>query len=354
MAFVFLCHASEDKPLVEPIQLALLNAGHKVFFDKQSLPPGGDYQTRILEAINRCDVFIFIASSASISEGKYTLSELKFARMRWATPVNRVLPVIIGGVSPGDLDPYLKTVTAMSVSGNVAAEVRVEVDVMLKNLKWSERRRFMNWMAIGAAVVALLVTVYLNLSPKALLPPGLSEITNKTNIIPSVDKKTQVEPEDASINFTVLEMDSNPGKTPTNTVKSTSSVRSTLNKSLPESTNGWLVDVIVKVPEYDSNGYSWEKNSPPDLAIGIKAKKDEKSKFYPSQIVGWGVLATMDCRDSYSCKFSNVKVTDKKFELGVVNVNAVNSKIMAIGECELEKPCNLGNIKVEFDWNNYY
>lgn len=126
------------------------------------------------------------------------------------------------------------------------------------------------------------------------------------------------------------------------------------NLSLPQSDNGWIVDVLVRVPEFDKNGSSWDKKGAPDIALGLKAKGDAKSKTWPSQIVGWGVLATMNCKDTYFCKFRNIKVNNKSVEIAVINVNATNSQVMALGECELEKPCRIGVIDVEFDWSNYY
>jgi len=128
MSSVFLCHASEDKPFVEPIQLALTSAGCKVFYDEQSLPPGGDYQARIRTAIDNCDVFVFIASAASIAPGRFTLTELQFVRERWPSPVARVLPVATAGIKPQDLPSYLQAATVLTVRGNTAAEVRSAVE----------------------------------------------------------------------------------------------------------------------------------------------------------------------------------------------------------------------------------
>jgi hypothetical protein len=127
MQTVFLCHASEDKPLAEPIQLALANAGYEVFYDERSLPPGGDYHDRIRQAINKCDLFIFLISKASISSGKYTLTELGFAREKWPSPVNRALAVLLEDIPVAEIPSYLSSTTILSAKGNVAAEVRVAV-----------------------------------------------------------------------------------------------------------------------------------------------------------------------------------------------------------------------------------
>ncbi len=72
---IFLSYASEDRALAEDIQLALAGAGHEVFFDRQSLPAGGDYHQRIRAAVNGTDLFVFLISPDSIDAGGYALTE---------------------------------------------------------------------------------------------------------------------------------------------------------------------------------------------------------------------------------------------------------------------------------------
>jgi hypothetical protein len=52
MARVFLSYAVEDVQLAEKIQVALLAQGFTVFFGDR-LPPAGDYQSRIFQAIRK-------------------------------------------------------------------------------------------------------------------------------------------------------------------------------------------------------------------------------------------------------------------------------------------------------------
>lgn len=120
---IFLSYASEDRSLAEEIQLALLGAGHVVFFDKASLPAGGDYHSRIEAAVKRCDLFIFLISPNSVASGSYALTELKFARLRWHHPKERVLPVRLHGTAWEAIPPYLKSVTVLEPEGNVPAEI---------------------------------------------------------------------------------------------------------------------------------------------------------------------------------------------------------------------------------------
>ena len=173
MPSVFLCHASEDKPRVEPIQLALANAGCEVFYDEQSLPAGGDYQARIHTAIDNCDLFVFIATPASIAPGKFTLTELKFARDRWPSPVNRVLPVVIGALKPPELPNYLQAATVLTVSGNAAAEVRAAVESMLRHLKGKPPRRWVVWLSVASGILAALLGGYrfMTRSPEIVVQP---------------------------------------------------------------------------------------------------------------------------------------------------------------------------------------
>lgn len=120
---VFLTHASEDEKVATEICLALRGAGHDVFFDADDLPPGGDYNTRIRDAIDASDALVFLVSPHSVDAGSYTLSELKFAKQRWPKPWGHVLPVMVSETVLGEVDPYLTAVTVLKPSGNRAAEV---------------------------------------------------------------------------------------------------------------------------------------------------------------------------------------------------------------------------------------
>ena len=124
---IFLSHASEDRSLAREIRLALLGSGHQVFFDEESLLAGGNFHSRILAEVNGSDLFIFLISPHSLSSGKYTLSELKYARRKWPDPSEHVLPVMIECVPLEHIDEYLKAVTILEPAGNIAAEVAAEV-----------------------------------------------------------------------------------------------------------------------------------------------------------------------------------------------------------------------------------
>jgi TIR domain len=120
---IFLSYASEDRDLAEEIQLALLGAGHSVFFDKASLPAGGDFHSQIERAVQHSDIFVFLISPHSVAKGSYALTELKFARIKWHHPKNKVLPVRLHGTPWEAIPPYLKSITVLEPEGSAPAEV---------------------------------------------------------------------------------------------------------------------------------------------------------------------------------------------------------------------------------------
>ena len=90
---IFLSHSSEQRAEAERLAIALRTRRHKVFLDVDDLPPSGDYQARIQSGIQRCDLFCFLISPQSVAVGRFTLSEIAFAKKRWPDPTGHVVPV---------------------------------------------------------------------------------------------------------------------------------------------------------------------------------------------------------------------------------------------------------------------
>ena len=126
--FIVLSYASEQRDIAEQIKLALTASDHKVFFDRDSLPPGDDYHSRIRKAVQDSDAFIFLISPHSIAQGGYTLTELKYAREKWPEPKQKVLPVMIEKTDYSQIPPYLKAVKVLEPSGSAPAEVTAVIE----------------------------------------------------------------------------------------------------------------------------------------------------------------------------------------------------------------------------------
>ena len=127
---VFLSFASPDRRTAQRIQLALLGGQHHVFFDDASLPPGGDYHTRIRKAIEASDLFVVLISPHFTARRRYAHSEVEIAKARWPTPWGHVLPVLVRPTDLQNLDPYLGSATILKPSGDIAAEVAAKIDQM--------------------------------------------------------------------------------------------------------------------------------------------------------------------------------------------------------------------------------
>ena len=132
---IFISYASEQRATAEEIALALREEGHQVFFDRSELPEGDAYNARIREAVRACDLLLFLVSPEAVADGRYTLTELKFAEERWASPAGHVLPVMVRPTESAAIPAYLRAVVVLRPAGNVAAEV-VEAAQRLLRPRW--------------------------------------------------------------------------------------------------------------------------------------------------------------------------------------------------------------------------
>jgi hypothetical protein len=127
---IFLSYASEDRSTAEAIAFSLRDRGHEVFLDRDGLRVGEGFDKSIEQAVNKSNIFIFLISPQSVEEGRYTLTELTFARQKWPSPSGHVLPVRVRTTSRDQIPSYLKAVTILEPHGNVAAETSAKVDQM--------------------------------------------------------------------------------------------------------------------------------------------------------------------------------------------------------------------------------
>lgn len=155
MGKVFLSYASDDRKLARDIQARLRQHGHDVFFDEDTLKPSDGYDRMIRDRIAKSDVMVFLCSRASLSEGRYTLTELEMAQRLWANPEGRVLPVLIGDITFDDLPSYIKGLSAYRYKGDPVTEVTHLAEEMVSTRRRKKR------MSVGAALGALAVAVIL-------------------------------------------------------------------------------------------------------------------------------------------------------------------------------------------------
>jgi len=143
---IFLSYASPDREQAQSIYLALRDQGHRVFFDRADLPAGDEYHNRIREAIEDCQLFIFLVTPQALDAESYTLSELEIADKSR----RKLLPVALADIDFSKLPPSLKAVTVLRPDGNIAASVAAAVHRIATSLK-------RKWLKRAAAVSGLLV-----------------------------------------------------------------------------------------------------------------------------------------------------------------------------------------------------
>jgi formylglycine-generating enzyme required for sulfatase activity len=148
---IFLSYASEDREVAEAIHLALSAQGHDVFFDREDLPSGDEFNIRIRHAIERTDLFVFLVSAQALDAGSYTLNELEIAEKTWKRPAGRLLPVMLRPIGLDQLPAFLKSVTLLEAPGNLPAAV---ADAVYR-IAQSRRRVTFTKVARGFAVAVI-------------------------------------------------------------------------------------------------------------------------------------------------------------------------------------------------------
>ncbi|MGA7192990.1 MAG: toll/interleukin-1 receptor domain-containing protein [Anaerolineales bacterium] len=78
---VFLCHASQDKPVVRELSRRLVGEGWiDTWVDEKKLLPGQDWRTEIEEAVETSDIVIICLSTNSVTKEGFVQKELRYAR----------------------------------------------------------------------------------------------------------------------------------------------------------------------------------------------------------------------------------------------------------------------------------
>src|SRR6266511_2004824 len=184
---IFLSYASEQSEAATHIELSLKGEGYSVFRDRTALPPGESFDARILTAIEESDLFIFLISRESISPGRYTLTELKFAEQKWGHPAGHVLPVLIEPVPKEAIPIFLRAVTILQPQGNVTAEVAAEVARMTAPW-WRRMLQPRRLVPTAAFMVIIVVVAWMGL-------PGYLERREQERQAAKLEKQSQLKAE---------------------------------------------------------------------------------------------------------------------------------------------------------------
>lgn len=135
MAYIFLSYAHEDIDLAQKLFFALTNLKHHVFFDKQSLQIGNEYNFNIIDNIRKSDLSVLLLSPDYFSENSYCKTELKIIQTNWPAPAGKVFPVMARETTYDMIPNYISSVTILKSQGNLVAEVVQTIQDQLLNFK---------------------------------------------------------------------------------------------------------------------------------------------------------------------------------------------------------------------------
>lgn len=145
----------------------LRTEGHEVFLDRDDLPEGEGYDARIRQAIAGCELYVFLVSPDAVKTGRYTLTELKFAREQYPNPRGRVLPVMIRATPFGDIPAYLSAVTVLQPEGNPVAEAVARIGEIEQGRRRGRLLRMGTAIGLLAIVLAAAGWWWLRSTPPA-------------------------------------------------------------------------------------------------------------------------------------------------------------------------------------------
>jgi hypothetical protein len=156
---IFLSYASDDRASAEAIAVRLELENHNVFFDRDDLGSGSGYDQKIREEVESCDLFIFVVSPESVASGRYTLTELKFARQKWRNLGDHVLPVMARTTKIDNIPAALSALDILVAEGNLPAEVvaRVARIAAVREAWWRRKP----WLLVAASVAAVMLAMVL-------------------------------------------------------------------------------------------------------------------------------------------------------------------------------------------------
>lgn len=164
---IFISYSGHDRAVADRINLGLRNEGYQVFFDRDNLSGGDEIHAEIRRQIKRSDLFVFLATRASLDSRSYTVNELDLARDRWPSPRGRVLTVNIDRIPIQDLPAYLAAVSIPEQQGDIVAAVLFEVAKMARRLRKQRLTVFGAPIVIIAGTGALL---WFHLHPQQTAP----------------------------------------------------------------------------------------------------------------------------------------------------------------------------------------
>ncbi len=131
MTQVFLCHAEEDRWIVDHIRRSLMREAFTVWTNLTDIQTGVVFQAAIDRGIEEADNLVYVISSSSL-RSTYCQHEIDYA----LSLNKRIIPVLIESIPPDQLPKKLRGLQYINVTNNlVDADYYKDRDQLIKTLR---------------------------------------------------------------------------------------------------------------------------------------------------------------------------------------------------------------------------
>ena len=121
---IFVSYSHQDASVAEKIASELKRCGHDVFLDIHQLDVGDIFNRKLKQAIDRSDIFVFLASPNSLRQNCWARRELDLA-MNFRSSLTNIwiVPVILAGHDGINLPSNIQNLTNFKLASHTDASV---------------------------------------------------------------------------------------------------------------------------------------------------------------------------------------------------------------------------------------
>lgn len=110
MTTIFLSYAGLDREIATQVAGGLKGAGVDVWWDREGIGWGNKWIERLQEELTKCGAYVILVGSSGVR--KWVKAELSIALKRHVEQDLPIFPVLLPGVTPDSLPPFLSTLQA--------------------------------------------------------------------------------------------------------------------------------------------------------------------------------------------------------------------------------------------------
>ena len=122
---IFMAYAPSEQQMADRLVLSLSEQGHQVMADPEDYPRGKTNIERTHKAIHKADIFLFLASRASLQSGSLTLAALEAARKARFEQKDKILVVEVEPLP--QIPDHLQNMTIIQPEGEVVSEIANQI-----------------------------------------------------------------------------------------------------------------------------------------------------------------------------------------------------------------------------------